>query len=286
MDAKGSAALAFRLHSRKETRFFSDTVRGIARKMEIDPMQQETVIHRIQNELARLDGGAIVVGEAGGAIVLSGTVETRDQRERAVKTASKLAQGMQVIDSLEVQRELAEGIEDTAGINADKPNPGEPAMSPPVLLRSDLDAGTNQVPLETNASDVVDDTVYDAQDPVEPDPAYFAPTDPVTGFGQEGETSVLNGWTPTSMDSQEVPASAEDNRPGDEALAEAITRELREEAATTALRIEVEVEQGVAHLRGRVPDVSDAENAESVASRIPGVRDVVEELDVDAMSQQ
>lgn len=249
-------------------------------------MQRKTVTHRIQDELARMVGGDIVVGEAGGAIVLSGTVETPGQRERAIKMATKLAQGMQVIDSLEVQRDVAEGIEDTVGVNADELNPGEPAMSPPALLDSGLDAGTNQVPLETDESDVVDPTVYDAQDPVEDDPAYFPPTDPVTDIGHEGETSVLNGWSPTSMDSQEVAASAEDNQPGDEALADAISRELREDAATTALRVEVEVDQGVAHLRGRVPDLADAENAESVASRVPGIRNVMEELDVEAMSQR
>lgn len=248
-------------------------------------MQRKTVTHRIQDELARMADGDIVVGEAGGAIVLSGTVETPGQRERAIKTATKLAQGMQVIDSLEVQRDVAEGIEGTVGVNADELRPSEPAMSPPELLDSDLDAGTNQVPLETDESDVVDPTVYDAQDPVEDDPAYFPPTDPVTDIGQEGETSVLNGWSPTCMDSQEVAASAEGNQPGDEALADAISRELREDAATTALRVEVEVDQGVAHLRGRVPDLADAENAESVASRVPGVRNVVEELDVEAMDQ-
>lgn len=249
-------------------------------------MQQDTVVHRIQDELAGMDGGEIVVGAAGGAIVLSGTVETQDQRERALKAAAKMAQGMQVIDSLEVQRDVAEGIEDTAGVNADELRTGEPAMSPPVILESDLDAGTNQVPLETDESDVVDPSVYDDLAPVEPDPAYFPPTDPVIGTGQEGETTVLNGWSPTSTSSQEVSASAEDNQPGDEALADAISRELREDAATTALRVEVQVDQGVAHLRGRVPDLVDAENAESVASRVPGVRNVVEELDVESMNQQ
>ncbi len=249
-------------------------------------MQQDTVTHRIQEELTRMGAGDIVVGEAGGAFVLSGTVDTRDTRERAVKAAAKLAHGMRVIDSLEVRRTVAEGIEDTAGVNADALNAGEPAMSPPAILESDLDAGTNHVPLETDESDVVDPTVYDAVAPVEEDPAYFPPTDPVTGFGREGETSVLNGWSPTSTDSQEVAASAEDDQPGDEALTDAIARELREDAATTALRVEVQVDQGVAHLRGRVPDLVDAENAESVASRVPGVRNVVEELDVESMSQR
>jgi osmotically-inducible protein OsmY len=62
--------------------------------------------------------------------------------------------------------------------------------------------------------------------------------------------------------------------------ADAIRRELREDAATTDLVIEVVVEQGIARLRGRVPGLEDADNAEAVAARVPGLRDVVEELEV------
>ncbi len=40
------------------------------------------------------------------------------------------------------------------------------------------------------------------------------------------------------------------------------------------------VRNGVVHLRGRVADLDDADNAEAVASRVPGIREVVEELDV------
>jgi osmotically-inducible protein OsmY len=45
-----------------------------------------------------------------------------------------------------------------------------------------------------------------------------------------------------------------------------------------ALVIEAVVEQGIAHLRGRVPGLEDADSAEAVAARVPGLRDVVEEL--------
>ena len=34
------------------------------------------------------------------------------------------------------------------------------------------------------------------------------------------------------------------------------------------------------HLRGDVPDLQDAENAEAVAGRVPGLKDVVEELSI------
>jgi predicted RNA-binding protein with TRAM domain len=42
-----------------------------------------------------------------------------------------------------------------------------------------------------------------------------------------------------------------------------------------------EDEDGAAYLTGRVSDVDDVENAEEVAGRIAGVRDVVEELELD-----
>ncbi len=77
-----------------------------------------------------------------------------------------------------------------------------------------------------------------------------------------------------------VERSTMDNVAGDEALADAIREELREDASTADLTIVVAVRNGVAHLRGRVSDLEDAENAEAVAARVVGVREVVEELEV------
>ncbi len=85
------------------------------------------------------------------------------------------------------------------------------------------------------------------------------------------------------MDSLEVERSA-DGTLGDEAIADAIRRELREDAATTALAVDVAVYRGVARLRGTVQDIADAENAEEVAARVPGVLEVREELDVADMA--
>ena len=53
-----------------------------------------------------------------------------------------------------------------------------------------------------------------------------------------------------------------------------------EDSATADLSIFVAVRNGIAHLRGQVPDLDDADNAEEVAARVPGIREVVEELDV------
>lgn len=243
--------------------------------MDRQVQDQQSRAGQIQRQIHEETGAHVVVAEAKGTILLSGAVPTDEALARATEIAASHAGGLRIENGLEVRRRVVEGVADTSGLQAD-----ELAGSAPAILSSDLDAGTNQVPLETEESDVVDPTVYDAEDPVEEDPAYFAPTDPVITEGERGEARILGGWEPTSDEGNMVLPSVEDRRPGDEALADAIIRELREDASTTSLRIDVEVDQGVAHLKGSVADLTDAENAESVASRVPGVRDVVEELDV------
>ena len=108
-------------------------------------------------------------------------------------------------------------------------------------------------------------------DPMNP---YFPPTDPVL----RGET-ILGGFSGTSMEGLEVDASA-DGQFGDEALTEAILQELHADAATSGLDVDVVVKHRVAHLRGSVTDVEDAENAEEVASRLPQLVEVIDELEL------
>ena len=144
--------------------------------------------------------------------------------------------------------------------------------------------GFDEVPLETVASNVTDESVYDALAPEESDPAYFAPVDPVLTTDGHDDVQVLNGWAPSSLSPEEqADRSVEGPQPGDEALADAVRRELREDAMTTALAVEVEVLDGMVLLRGQVTDLEDAEAAEAVASQVSGVREVRDELDVQAM---
>jgi hypothetical protein len=129
-------------------------------------------------------------------------------------------------------------------------------------------------PLTTDYLEIAEDT--DSGDTV-----YFPPTDPVVRPAPGGNIEVIGGFQATSMDTNEVAPSAIDGQPGDEALADAIRRELLEDASTTDLTIDVVVRNRVARLRGRVADIEDAENAEAVASRVPGVLEVIEELEVE-----
>ena len=66
----------------------------------------------------------------------------------------------------------------------------------------------------------------------------------------------------------------------DDDLALAVQRELGEDALTADLPIRVGAVNGVVILRGEVPSLEDAENAEAVAARVGGVQEVREELGI------
>lgn len=104
---------------------------------------------------------------------------------------------------------------------------------------------------------------------------YFAPTDPVLNDrGRE----LIGGFDETSMDEIVVEPSTIDEEPGDEALADAVRRELREDALTSQLHLAVEVKRGVAYIRGIAEDGEDADDAAEVASRIPGIQRVITDI--------
>ncbi|HUQ41736.1 MAG TPA: BON domain-containing protein [Candidatus Limnocylindrales bacterium] len=92
---------------------------------------------------------------------------------------------------------------------------------------------------------------------------YFPPTDPGV------------------VDTSPVAVSVSGGSP-DEALATRIRHDLRADAATSELALEVAVEEGVVTLRGVVSDMQDSDNALEVAGRLPGVVDVVDELEIAA----
>jgi osmotically-inducible protein OsmY len=94
-----------------------------------------------------------------------------------------------------------------------------------------------------------------------------------------GNAEVLGGFSPTGGESVH-PVRSSDGQIGDEAIVDAVQSALRHDASTTDLQIEVTVLQGVVRLRGTVPDLDDADNAEAVASRVEGVVEVQEQLEI------
>jgi osmotically-inducible protein OsmY len=245
-------------------------------------MKQATVTQRIERELERA-GLYLAVEDSDGALILSGRVDTAEDSQAAEDIVRELAPGRRIDNQLEVELVLPETVGDRTS-----EEPSETDLPDSVgQLREwggDIEPDFTEQRLFTDASEEPGPTSWGPEDAVaEGDEPYVPPTDPVITTGRHGEAEVLGGTSPDSMDSVEVEPSAEDNVPGDEALADAIRRELREDAATTELRIEVLVRQGVVHLRGSVPSLDDADNAGAVAARVPGVRDVMEELEVAAL---
>jgi len=72
---------------------------------------------------------------------------------------------------------------------------------------------------------------------------------------------------------QATPAGAEDA-----ALAEAVRHELASDPMTSRLTLEISVSDGFVRFSGSVPRLEDAEAAEEVAYRVPGVNAAVADV--------
>jgi hypothetical protein len=123
---------------------------------------------------------------------------------------------------------------------------------------------------------------HDPHAVVDRDETWVPPIDPVVTPDARGDPRLLGGFSESSMDHDPaLPRPVTGGSP-DGALEEAIRRELRKDASTTDLEIDVEVRDGTAYLRGAVSDLTDSDNVLEVAGRVPGVVDVVDELTLSA----
>ena len=241
----------------------------------------DDVAQRIQRHLRERIAEDITVAVGEGAVYLSGRVPSATQRNVAEELAREMSGGMGVENDLTVERMLPEDR-----IEIDSPDLGEADLyehvtGPEENIGSVNPEFTGQ-PLESNPA-AADDSGIEDNPQVEPDATFFPATDPVVETDRDDNREILGGFAPTSMEGMQVERSAEDNRPGDEALVDAVRQALIDDASTTDLQIDVVVERGIVHLRGAVPDLVDAENAEAVAAEVPGVRDVIDETNVEHM---
>lgn len=233
-------------------------------------MRDEEVERRVFEALAPHDTRELVVEVKGGVVRLSGLIGS-EQSRREITEAIAATEGVkQVRNELRVETALAEG------------SPGEPPAE--ITLGGDtgggegagwgLGVGFNE-PLGTT-------DVTRAAEEAEP---FVPPTDPVIRPAPSAEegVEVVGGFSGTSMDpgDEEVDHRTDVER-GDEAIADDIRRELREDSLTADLEVHVFVRRGVVHLRGSVASLDDAEAVEEVASRVPGVVEVKEQLEVGA----
>jgi len=128
---------------------------------------------------------------------------------------------------------------------------------------------------------------------IEEGETYIPPIDPVvepsTGYQ---ELEIVGGFQTEATDDtdEEEQEAFEDSvafdaetrviERDDDDILDDVVRELREDSETTTLKLNVRVVRGVVYLHGKVQSIDDAENAESVASRIPGVVSVEDRTDI------
>ena len=240
--------------------------------------QAHSLVEHVEREIESQAGLDVAVDVRDPVVSLSGLVDSEEARQAAEDVARAAAPGHFIENNLEVQEMFPDRGGDLAPADReanildetdDEIEPLENELEPDFTNQDLMTDPTAAAGPSSSGEDVVG----------EGDEVYIPPTDPVIAIDEHANAHVLGGFSPTSED-VEVQRSALDGQFGDEALTEAILNELREDALTTDLQIHVHVRNGVAHLRGRVADVDEAEAAEEVARRVPGLEDVVEELEV------
>lgn len=213
--------------------------------------------------------GLIVSSDQKGVIALDGAVRTDQAHQRATLLASQVPGVRQVINRLNV-----DPLVGSMPVN-------RAVTSPELAAEIELNhfhfaAGTED---RFNESIGTTDTAISADEAI----PYFAPTDPPVRRAPRREEgyAVVGGFSQTALDApidlEQLPRALTD---GDDEIARRVRLALKEDAGTADLTIYVVVRQGIVHLRGEVPSLTDAELAEEVASRAPGVLEVDEELDV------
>lgn len=244
--------------------------------------RQKAVQKTDQGMLDRLD---LVLEEAGvslasevrdGRLILSGQVDSEEYRQAALDVATALAEpeGLGVEDAIEVL-ELSPDDAFIGGDRGDDLGGGEFAYAEP-----DANPSAQFDPAFETEPDFTGDTgTSDPQEAAAEAEPYFPPTDPVVRPSTtDQQLAVVGGFEATATD--DLDGTAGFDVRNDDDLAQAVHRELAEDALTIDLPIRVEVVDGVVVLRGEVPSLEDAENAEAVASRVGGVQEVREELTV------
>lgn len=241
-------------------------------------VDRSTTRRDLRREL-KANGLHLTVEAAGDRVVLSGRVASAGDRQAAEDIVRRFMPGRRIDNDLEVEAEFPE-------------TPGEfasdaPSFSDPPDSVAEIRERGGEIEPDFTDQDGLADPGEAAgpsggwEDPAESgDEVYVPPTDPVVTTDRHGVTQVLGGFSSDSMEELGV-ARSSDGTLGDEAIRDAVRRELREDASTTDLQhIRVEVRGGVVYLRGTVRLVEDAEHAEEVAGRVPGVAEIVEELEV------
>lgn len=235
----------------------------------------EAAVSQIHDILAEA-GIHVAVELRDGTVFVSGEVDSDENYQAVLDVANAVAGplGLQVDDAIDI----VPSEPDPAYASIDTADHGAFAYVNPDLDRDAmLDPGFEDEP------DFVED--IGTSDPMEAAAEaipYFPPTDPVVRPSHDEEDlEIVGGFGATAMD-EEMGGASFEYRP-DEEITSHVLEELKQDALTTDLVINVVTRNGVVYLYGAVPTLEDAENAEAVAARVPGVKEVREELVIESL---
>ena len=212
----------------------------------------------------------------GHELTVSGFASTEGEKQAALQIVEEFAPEMTVVDDIAIMDVIPAEVDnlsvseaDTAGFTGAMPGTSDTeSLEPGDFTDQETmrDPTAASGPSGTHADDQTEDG----------DEVYVPPTDPV----RRSDNEPLGGFQTTAMDDDREPISQVVGGPADVGLVDAILLELRQDAATTHLDLRVSSTEGVVRLRGVVDDIEDAENAEEVAARVPGVVEVIDETEV------
>lgn len=218
---------------------------------ELQALSDADLASLIEERLREIDI-SLVVAVQENRVTLRGAVRNAALKKQALEIARRSVAAGAIIEEIDIL-----------------PSEPEPSHPRPRRLR-----------VREAEPEIMDRFVTDITHTLEDAQPFFPPTDPVVALGPHGP-EVRGGFSATSMDqvSEDVVTNGpEAGPPGDEAIADDVRRELSEDAMTAHLQIGVAVRNGVVTLRGTVSDLEDADAAEEVASRVPGVAEVRDDL--------
>jgi hypothetical protein len=226
--------------------------------------------------IAQRAGVQAAIQVEGSELTVSGIATTQGEKQAALELIEEFAPEMSVVDDIEVLDVMPAEIDGLA--MSEMESEGLTGAMPGTSDTESLEPGdfTDQETMRdpTAASGPsgthIDDQTEDG------DEVYVPATDPVRGSDNEP----IGGFQLTAMDDDREPVSRVVGGPADVGIEDAVLLELRQDAATTHLELRVSSTEGVVRLRGIVNDIEDAENAEAVAARVPGVLEVIDETEI------
>ncbi len=184
--------------------------------------REGSLARRIEQELEGRAGVNAVVEVRGEEVVLSGRVDTVEARQAADDIVAELAPGKRLTNDLEVEQVTPTEVSNFYAGEA-------PSAATPVSLEAladqeaEIEPDFTDQPLSTSGLATSGVDTMEEEDNV-----YFPPTDPVITTGDRGEVQVLGGFSPSSDDLLRGGGTfGADGQYGDEAIADAVRRELR-----------------------------------------------------------